>query len=185
VPSVLGPASRRWIKVGSLKYGAHLRTPSGTPAVALGGHAPTVTSGWMWDLTITPSHDFYVIPAVPAGQVTDSNHVGYYVAGEFTPILVHNCNPAADFNVPSKPGVYTVHTYAGDKYVGESTWSMRGGVADALSPNHAFTKAGYTCEDICKRYLDRATPWRNGYYRSPSRTDRDGRMEESRLPATE
>jgi hypothetical protein len=39
--------SRRWIKAAALKYGTHLRTPSGGTATALGG--PQTQSGWMWD----------------------------------------------------------------------------------------------------------------------------------------
>ena len=72
------PTSRRWIKAAALKHGTHLRTPSGTDATVIGGHAPRHTSGWMWDLTITPSHDFYI-------DTTAAD------------ILVHNsCGPAED-----------------------------------------------------------------------------------------
>jgi hypothetical protein len=54
--------SRRRIKAAALKYGTHLRTPSGGQAVALGGHTPSNPSGWMWDLTVPGNndHDFYV-----------------------------------------------------------------------------------------------------------------------------
>jgi hypothetical protein len=33
--------SRRWIKAAALKYGTHLRTPSGGTATALGGRKPS------------------------------------------------------------------------------------------------------------------------------------------------
>jgi hypothetical protein len=39
------PDSRRWVKAAALKYGTHLRTPSGGQAVALGGHTPRDTTG--------------------------------------------------------------------------------------------------------------------------------------------
>jgi len=58
--------SRRWVKAAALKYGTRLRTPSGSTAVALGGYVPRQSTGWMWDLTIAPSHDFYVQAAAVA-----------------------------------------------------------------------------------------------------------------------
>jgi Xanthomonas XOO_2897-like deaminase/Pretoxin HINT domain len=87
------PDSHRWIKAAALKYGTHLRTPSGGPAVALGGYAPSNRSGWMWDLTITPSHDFYVLPFY---SLPDTN-------GDIVPndgdasVLVHNCDGQIDY----------------------------------------------------------------------------------------
>ena len=68
--------ARRWVKAAALKYGAHLRTPGGGTATALGGWVPRARTGWMWDLTFTQDHDFYVQAAT-------------------TPILVHNCGDAA------------------------------------------------------------------------------------------
>jgi hypothetical protein len=68
-----GGGGGRWVKAGSLKYGTHLRTPSGTDnAVVAGGWVPAQRDGWMWDLTITPSHDFYI-------------------GTEASNVLVHNC----------------------------------------------------------------------------------------------
>jgi len=77
--------SRRWVKAGALKYGTHLRTPSGSTATVLGGHTPRDTTGWMWDLTITPSHDFYIETVVGA-------------------ILVHNvtCGPFHRLESPTQ-----------------------------------------------------------------------------------
>ena len=143
------PSAHRWVKAAALRHGTHLRTSDGTDATVVGGYVPRQHDGWMWDLTIPGDHDFYVFPATDVEQTTDGNRYGYDVKGEFTPVLVHNCNPVVDFNVPKIPGVYTVHTYAGDKYVGSATWSIRERVASILNPRHAFTRAGYTCEDIC------------------------------------
>jgi hypothetical protein len=53
--------SRRWVKAAALKYGAHPADPSGNTATVVGGWAPKVTAGWMWDLTIPGDHDFYVV----------------------------------------------------------------------------------------------------------------------------
>ena len=54
------PGTHRWVKAGALRHGAHLRTPAGTDAVVTGGYVPRQHDGWMWDLTITPDHDFYI-----------------------------------------------------------------------------------------------------------------------------
>lgn len=62
----------KWLKAGALRYGDHLRTPSGGYATALGGWTPRRHDGWMWDLTVPGSHDFYVQAAAVA-------------------VLVHNC----------------------------------------------------------------------------------------------
>ena len=64
----------RWVKAAALRHGTHLRTPSGTDAVVTGGYVPRQHNGWMWDLTVTSDHDFYV-QAAP------------------TVVLVHNCPP--------------------------------------------------------------------------------------------
>ena len=62
-----------WIDAGKLRTGDHLHTANGTEAVVVGGVTPTNTDGWMWDLTVSNDHDFYV----EAGN---------------TPVLVHNCD---------------------------------------------------------------------------------------------
>ena len=71
--------SRRWIKAAALKYGTHLRTPTGSTATVLGGSTPRDTTGWMWDLTVPGNndHDFYVVTAVAS-------------------VLVHNCGVSAE-----------------------------------------------------------------------------------------
>jgi RHS repeat-associated protein len=58
VPGSRGHGS--WVKAGALKYGTHLRTSGGNYVTVLGGWTPETSSGWMWDLTVTPSHDFYI-----------------------------------------------------------------------------------------------------------------------------
>jgi hypothetical protein len=63
---------RRWVKAGALRYGTHLRTPSGGTATALSGWTARQATGWMWDLTIPGDHDFYIQAAATA-------------------VLVHNC----------------------------------------------------------------------------------------------
>jgi RHS repeat-associated protein len=66
------PTAHRWIKAAALPYGTHLRTPGGTASVT-GGHNARTRTGWMWDLTITPSHDFYVRAAGIAVLVHNIN----------------------------------------------------------------------------------------------------------------
>jgi RHS repeat-associated protein len=81
--------AHRWVKAAALRNGTHLRTSADADAVVTGGYIPARHDGWMWDLTVTADHDFYVLPAA-ADRVTGS-HV-YYVAAD-APVLVHNyCN---------------------------------------------------------------------------------------------
>jgi hypothetical protein len=80
------PGTHRWVKAGALRYGTHLRTPAGADAVVTGGYVPRQHDGWMWDLTVTSDHDFYVVP------VQHSSHYRYPEAKASTPVLVHNCN---------------------------------------------------------------------------------------------
>jgi RHS repeat-associated protein len=63
--------TKKWVQAASLHPGDHLLTADGASATVIGGITPQVETGWMWDLTITNDHDFYV------------------VAGD-TPVLVHN-----------------------------------------------------------------------------------------------
>jgi hypothetical protein len=65
------PTARRWVTAAALRYGTRLRTPGGGTATTLGGTVPRARTGWMWDLTITHDHHFYIQAA--------------------TTILVHNC----------------------------------------------------------------------------------------------
>jgi RHS repeat-associated protein len=67
----------RWVKAAALRYGTHLRTPGGSNATVAGGYAPRYARGWMWDLTIAPSHDFYINTAADD-------------------VLVHNCGGSLD-----------------------------------------------------------------------------------------
>ena len=71
-----GDRAGRWVKAGALRYGTHLRTPSGGDAVVLEGWTPKVTTGWMWDLTVPGNndHDFYVQAATT--QILVHNECG-------------------------------------------------------------------------------------------------------------
>jgi RHS repeat-associated protein len=64
-------ATHTWIRAGQLTHKARLRTPDGGTSTVVSAVAPTVTTGTMWDLTVTADHTFYVL------------------AGE-TAVLVHN-----------------------------------------------------------------------------------------------
>jgi hypothetical protein len=89
------------VKAAALGQGSHLRTPAGAMAVVLGGSPSIARSGWMWDLTVSHDHDFYIRVA--------SNSV-----------LVHNCpvfagrDPAFRTNLANEigappPGEYDAH----------------------------------------------------------------------------
>jgi hypothetical protein len=65
----------KWVPAAKLRKGEALKTPSGQRAVAWGGKVPANPDGWMWDLTISRDHDFYIQAATTA-------------------IHVHNCSPA-------------------------------------------------------------------------------------------
>lgn len=65
-----------WVDAGKLHAGDHLHTADGMVATVVGGATPGASTGWMWDLTISNDHDFYVV-----------------VGG--TTVLVHNC-PSGD-----------------------------------------------------------------------------------------
>jgi hypothetical protein len=82
-----GAGDGRWAKAASLKYGTHLRTPSGGTAVVIGGYTPIQATGWMWDLTIRDDHDFYIETVAAA-------------------TLVHNCD------IPYGPATEKVQTVA-------------------------------------------------------------------------
>ena len=74
-----------WIPANHLKPGERLKAPDGQSAVVVGGLAPAVHDGWMWDLTVPGNndHDFYVL------SVQTGSRTNYAAAGD-TPILVHN-----------------------------------------------------------------------------------------------
>ncbi|GAB2952108.1 hypothetical protein GCM10027028_63010 [Streptomyces sundarbansensis] len=71
------------------------------------------------------------------------------LAGE-TPVLVHNsnCGPGTKFDVPTGPGIYTIHLKDGTKYVGSSTSSIRERVNKSMRSKHAVRKAGYTSDGV-------------------------------------
>ncbi len=67
------PASSKWMKAGALRYGTHLPSPRGASVTALSGSVPADATAWMWDLTITADHDFYIDTIIGS-------------------VLVHNCD---------------------------------------------------------------------------------------------
>ena len=50
-----------WVDAAKLHTGDRLETADGTTAIANGGSTPLASTGWMWDLTISNDHDFYVV----------------------------------------------------------------------------------------------------------------------------
>ncbi len=117
-----------WVPIGDLVVGEHVHSPDGATTVVIGVRHFTANTD-VYDLTVDSVHDFYVL----AGLVS---------------VLVHNCGPAEKFNVPEKPGVYTIHLKDGSKYVGMSTTNIRGRVAASMKPSHAVGSRGYGLADV-------------------------------------
>jgi hypothetical protein len=93
-------ATHRWVKAGTLRYGARLRTPAGGTATVLGGYTPKTTTGWMWDLAVTVDHDFYIDTTA-------------------TDILVHNC-PAGRASKTYQTYIKT-NSQTGEVYAGRTS----------------------------------------------------------------
>jgi hypothetical protein len=96
------PAAHHWTKAATLRHGSHLRTPNTATAVSIvRGYTPRHQAGWMWDLTVTTDHDFYVV-------------------GRGAPVLVHNCpnyspsGNAAQFSTEEIAQLAYQHIGAGD-----------------------------------------------------------------------
>ena len=100
-----------WIEAAKLLPGERLRTSDGS--------AMTVTQARsyfgqkvMYDLTIDTTHTYYV------------------QAGTDASVLVHNCGKSASignkFDVPNRPGVYTIHLADGKKICGIRDWKHAG-----------------------------------------------------------
>jgi RHS repeat-associated protein len=120
-----------WVNAADLGPADHLHTPTptATATVVVAVHNFTGHADRR-DLTVAVIHTFYV------------------VAGT-TPVLVHNCSIGNKFNVPNKPGVYTIHLADGKKYVGSATSNMRARVNAALmDPDHAVASAGYSIPSV-------------------------------------
>jgi hypothetical protein len=66
------PSTRSWVKAAALGHGAQLHALGRATVTVISGHAPNHRVGWMWDLTVTGDHDFYIQAATTA-------------------VLVHNC----------------------------------------------------------------------------------------------
>jgi hypothetical protein len=133
-----GGHAGRWIKADALKYGTHLRTPSGSStAVVTGGWVPQQRDGWMWDLTIPGDndHDFYVASA--------GSGKAYSEDAASVPVLVHNANfcgikhvspvdqdwatKGAHINLNNGREVSIFPDGAGD--IGGRAWPVRAGIA--------------------------------------------------------
>ncbi|MFD7323978.1 polymorphic toxin-type HINT domain-containing protein [Streptomyces sp. NPDC059875] len=123
------PTLHAWIDATKLAPGQWLRTSAGTHVQI------TAVKRWTQQATVH--------------NLTVANIHTYYVLAGQTPVLVHNCNPVKDFNVPNTPGVYTIHLKGGEKYVGMSTTNIQDRVTAATKPSHAVGTAGYSCADIC------------------------------------
>ncbi|PJE98297.1 sugar-binding protein [Streptomyces carminius] len=123
-------SAQEWIKADDLKPGMTLRTPDGD-TVTLTATRHFEQRQRTHDLTVRGIHTYYVL------------------AGE-TPVLVHNanCGPGTKFDVPTEPGVYSIHLKDGTTYVGSSTTSIRERVNKSMRSKHAVRKAGYTADDI-------------------------------------
>ncbi|WP_084316499.1 polymorphic toxin-type HINT domain-containing protein [Actinospica robiniae] len=71
-----------WIDAGDLHIDDQLLAADGTAVTAQGGGAPKQDEGWMWDLTISNDHDFYIVAGNDALLVhNDSCTLSQYQAG--------------------------------------------------------------------------------------------------------
>jgi RHS repeat-associated protein len=120
----------RWVKAGSLKYGTHLRTPSGSDtATVTGGWIPPQRDGWMWDLT------------VPGGNDHD-----FYINTTTADILVHNCD-IGHADIHQFPGIQAGKSQFFDQ-VDLSELSDTSGVRGILQSNGNMRHALSRAEDI-------------------------------------
>ncbi len=124
------PSEDAWVTAGDLAPGMTLLTDDGDTVIVTGNRAYT-SHATTYNLTVDELHTYYVL----AGQ---------------TPVLVHNanCGPGTKFDVPTEPGVYSIHLKDGTTYVGSSTTSIRERVNKSMRSKHAVRKAGYTADDI-------------------------------------
>jgi hypothetical protein len=124
------PSENRWIEAGHLRPGMTLLAVDGSRAAVQANRAYDKQAR-TYNLTVDDLHTYYVL------------------AGD-TPVLVHNanCGPASAFNVPERPGVYTIHLNDGTKYVGMSTTNINSRVAASMSSKHAVGSRGYGPADV-------------------------------------
>jgi hypothetical protein len=86
VPSVIHTTSnhlfwdqttRSWTQAAKLRDSDKLRSPTaGTTTIVVGGAAPVVTTGVMWDLTVTADHDFYIDTTAATVLVHNADECG-------------------------------------------------------------------------------------------------------------
>jgi Pretoxin HINT domain len=77
--------TRSWTEAQKLAIGDHLETPTGSLAT-VARVAVVAGSGYMWDLTVSNDHDFYV---------------GVGVGGQ-SAVLVHNCPGTREGDLPAR-----------------------------------------------------------------------------------
>jgi hypothetical protein len=100
----------KWLPTSNLKPGEHLKTPNGRDVMVMGGRAPPVATGWMWDLTVPGNNDH-----------------DFYVAAGSTAVLVHNTNGDLCYGpYHRRPGPQTTEEMEGARN-GTAT-ELRGGV---------------------------------------------------------
>ncbi|MEU6172770.1 polymorphic toxin-type HINT domain-containing protein [Streptantibioticus parmotrematis] len=111
--------TKTWTDASHLTPGTHLTQPNGKPAVVTRIHN-YVSKAITYDLTIADLHSYYVL----AGS---------------TPVLVHNCDPLADYadSVRNEPGTKFASEYespSGAKYYGRNRHGQQadGDLANAL-----------------------------------------------------
>jgi RHS repeat-associated protein len=81
-----------WIQAAELKPGTHLHTLGVSTATVTTGYTPRIDAAWMWDLTVPPDHDFYIIATTTASTRPHA----HFAEDDDTAVLVHNsssCGP--------------------------------------------------------------------------------------------
>jgi RHS repeat-associated protein len=143
----------QWVKAGELRYGDRLRGTHGqASATVLAGFAPRQHDGWMWDLTVTDDHDFYIAPTTSGA------------------VLVHNCGDStaqdggvARFAVNSS-GETTVHLQAGSDSLELTEHAALRLTQRGISLDQAETTLG---QEPFPYYYGGG--WQSGYYDAASR----------------
>lgn len=113
------PATRRWVKADALGHGGYLRTSGGAQATVIGGHTPRERNGWMWDLTVTGDHDFYVYTTAAPVLVHNCPMIGEGGTQVTSRTLTQNEDFHIDVENPNpgvRPGQLHLQDYAGNKY---------------------------------------------------------------------
>ncbi len=129
-----------WVRAEMLSVGDALRTFHGAKAVVLGGNTRRAQSGWMWDLTVTGTHDFYIQATYRADAV-----------------LVHNC-AAVRFAVDAN-GEVTMFLRAGSESLEVTEHAALRLIQRGISIDQAEAVLG---EEPFQYFYKGG--WRTGYY---------------------